>query len=714
MATRSEEEEKEKEVRSTSEFKCMHPLYYVLDSQNGCFSSEMMAPRTSFDEECRKIQYEAEFATSSRANASGRSLRGLTQEEDAHILQQRNKDRTDSHLIDHLMESGHKSATKVHPRAYESCLCHSDDSTNSIHKRPAAQVGARFEPKPFSNALAVLSSDKDLLVVEFFPETYCLPKNCIKDLQTEKQTVTFKAEIQKTQHSGRFACHCSSREVGDRSRLNRSLVSLSVGEIKRKLKLTFGSRRRKGSEHWPRFRLLHNRSIFGYDCFYSGVETRNRLSSNTNAKAKKNVVKKEGLLKGERKFLAAGEAETARTKIDVSRDVLSEKHGVDASATTRLQNPWRVMSSLDMESCFSPRRESQYIPGSAQASLISPSRQSIYMSPMRTCKDIAPCDGTAGSVRAEANSSLVDEEARITPSPNIKFIDTPNTVGSGNVHHSEAQHDAMINNAKRAEKLKLMHSIMDSISENKTFSNAADDFPSSPTCDIRDNNKYQEEYESPVSVLGHFFAEDSSSPWNVTFQSARGALKPRRLHFEGHKSASPSQATATGSGPCMHDQDYTITNYVLMILKASGLNWDQLSAMRLQSEHLLHPSLFGQAQYLGFAPHFDTRLLFDHINEVLLETQRSHLLSPYWPAFAKPRICCFPLEEAVVDEIMRDAEFYLLPWTQRRTLEQLIAKDLSGARSWPDVRPETEQIIHHISDYILVESIIDVIFELHS
>lgn len=46
MATRSEEEEEE--VRSTSDFKCMHPLYYVLDSQNGCFSSEMIGNNISY------------------------------------------------------------------------------------------------------------------------------------------------------------------------------------------------------------------------------------------------------------------------------------------------------------------------------------------------------------------------------------------------------------------------------------------------------------------------------------------------------------------------------------------------------------------------------------------------------------------------------------------------------------------------------------------
>ena len=329
-------------------------------------------------------QYGAEFATSSRCR---------TPEEDVHI--------------NHRMESSHKAATETSPRTYESCLCQSDDPTSSNHKCPAAQVGAKFGSKPFSSALEVLSSDKDLLVMELLSESYCLPQNCINNLQTEKQAVTLKAELQKRQHSGRYACHCSSREAGDGSRV----TSLSVREIKRKLKHTFGSNRKKDSDHLLGNRLPHGRSIFRYGCIYSGVETRSRLNSNTDAKAKEKVVKKEAPMKVQKEPAVAGEAETARKKIDVSRDVLSEKLGVDVAATSRLQNPWRVMSSLEMESCFSPRRESLYFSGSAEMILISPSRESIYLS---------PCGDMTGSLRAETISSLVEEEG-ITQSPYIKF-----------------------------------------------------------------------------------------------------------------------------------------------------------------------------------------------------------------------------------------------------------------------------------------------------
>lgn len=188
----------------------------------------------------------------------------------------------------------------------------------------------------------------------------------------------------------------------------------------------------------------------------------------------------------------------------------------------------------------------------------------------------------------------------------------------------------------------------------------------------------------------------------LAFSAARGPLKPRRLRFDEHGSSSSSS------------QDYTIPNYVRLLLEASCLNWDQLSAMRPQSEHLLHPSLFDQGQFLMFDSHFDTRLLFDHVNEVLLETKRSHFVSPYWPAFAKPRICSLPLEEAVVDEIMRESEFYLLPRTQRRTLDQLLAVDFSGPRSRPDFRAKSEQIIAHVSEEILEESVLDVVLQLYS
>lgn len=712
------------EQRNSSDFNCKPRLLNILDSQNGCTSPQMISNsigtdysrkvdhhRTSFDEECRKIQYEADLA-SVTVDSSERSLSELNKK-DMHILKQKNKEtvarllkgtETDSELIHHVMDTA-KAARKKSLKGYQSCLCQSNDSsaTGLSHAHPSTSAepalagraciqknrdevrlsqsfrrsivlekhelvdlniqqvqmssgkdrklkcsgGARIESKPFSDALEVLNLDKDLFMSE--------PKSCIKNLESSQsqqsnKTVTLKVELQ-------------SRKSSE--------TSFSVREIKRKLRHTFVSRR-KESKH------SHNRSIFGHDCIYRGVETRNPSSSTTHAKEKEKLGKKQGL-KVEREPHVAWETDSVRRKIDVSSNRLSEKHEVgaalevtrdlaarliDLSSIENLKDKMFIISSHEIKPCISPRRKSQYCSGSAQVS-----------------------DGTAEALSTETSSSLVpssDEETQdaiISATPKMKFNDMPNVAETNNILLSEEQHGS------------IMHSIMDD-----TYSNTIEDFAS----------KYQEEHQSPVSVLDQFFTEDSSNPSNTSFQSARDQLKPRCLHFEEHTLTSPSQVSPVRADPCMHEQDYSISNYVRSILQASSLNWDTLS------EHLLHPSLFDQAQFMLSEPHFNKRLLFDHVNEVLLETQRSQLGSPYWPALVKPRIWSLPLEEAVVDEIMKEAEFYLLPRTQRRTLDQLVARDLSGSILQPDLRPETEQIIIHISEDILEDSVLDVILQLYS
>ncbi|KAH6769036.1 hypothetical protein C2S51_014372 [Perilla frutescens var. frutescens] len=710
-------------------------------SDFNCYSRNFDPHRTSFDEECRKIQqYEVDLA-SVKVNSSERSLSEVLIQEDMHILKQKNKEtvvkrtqkgtETVTELIDQVMETG-KEARRKSLKAYQSCLCQSNDSSamglSHEHPSTSAEVmslnrpaafagiqrnrdevklsqgfrrsivlekyecvdtkmqqgqmssgkdrkltssgGARIESKPFTDALEVLNLDKDLFISEKCIKNFQISQ-VEKESQQSNKTVTLKSLLQ--------------------NRIS-SETSFSVSEIKRKLRHTFGSRSKESKPS-------HNRPIFGHDCIYRGVETRNPSSSTANAKAKENLGKKQGLKVERVPHVAAWETDSVRRKIDVSSDRLSEKHGVDAaleatrdlaarlidlSSIEDLKNE-RFISSHEIEPCFSPRRDSQYCSGSAQVSL--------SFSPMRTNKEITPYDGTTEALSMDTSSSLVpssDEEtqdAMTSPTPNMKFNDMPNVVETNNILHSEARHGS------------LMHSIMDSITENETFSNTADDFAS----------KYQEEHQSPVSVLDQFFTEDLSSPSNTSFQSAQDSLKPRRLHFEEHTLASPSQVSPTRGDQCMHEQDYSISNYVRWIFQASSLNWDQLLSL-----HLVHPSLFDQAQFLLSEPHFDTRLLFDHVNEVLLETQRSHFISPYWPALVKPRICSLPLEEAVVDEIMREAEFYLLPRTQKRTLDQLVARDFSGSRLQLDFQPETEEIIIHISEDILEESVLDVILQLHS
>lgn len=167
-------------------------------------------------------------------------------------------------------------------------------------------------------------------------------------------------------------------------------------------------------------------------------------------------------------------------------------------------------------------------------------------------------------------------------------------------------------------------------------------------------------------------------------------MKPRRLCFE---------ECSSDSTPHQDEQDYNISQYIHLVFETSSLNWDQISTIRPLSEELLN--LFSDS-------HFDTRLLFDRMNEVLLQMQRSHLVSA---ATEKQRINHrLSLEEAVVDEIERESEFYQ---TQERTLNQIVAKDVGDCRLWFDLMLESEHdIMIHISQHILEESIVDVMLDI--
>lgn len=151
--------------------------------------------------------------------------------------------------------------------------------------------------------------------------------------------------------------------------------------------------------------------------------------------------------------------------------------------------------------------------------------------------------------------------------------------------------------------------------------------------------------------------------------------------------------------------------YAQLLLEASNLNWDHLSQVSYPPVELLHESLFNEVDLPPLDCYYDPKLLFDHINEVLMEMYKFHCCSPYWVPFIMPRIMSTPLVEVVLDEIMAEAEFYLLPMTEKRTLDQIVTKDVMKCRSWLDVRLDTERIVIDISDDVLLESIVDIVLE---
>lgn len=196
--------------------------------------------------------------------------------------------------------------------------------------------------------------------------------------------------------------------------------------------------------------------------------------------------------------------------------------------------------------------------------------------------------------------------------------------------------------------------------------------------------------------------------------SARKQLKPLRLDFEECSFESLPQDRPNSEDSYVEDQDH-IAQYVHLVLQASCLNWDQLSEIRSlpeeEEEELIHPSLFDE-EFMPSDCYFDPKLVFDHMNEVLLHMHKRHFSSPPWlVAFQKPKIGDESLAEALLDEIMREAEFYLLPSTKKRTLDQIVSKDVADCRLWLDVRFDTEEIVVQVSDDVLEESLLDILID---
>ncbi|PIN01651.1 hypothetical protein CDL12_25845 [Handroanthus impetiginosus] len=442
---------------------------------------------------------------------------------------------------------------------------------------------------------------------------------------------------------------------------NENLGSFCFREIQRKLKHTFGGTRKEPNSY--------NSLDFGDGCVCHGVDIVNPSNSSTIVKSKENLGNKQDNLKSRTckkiDFLSGKlyKKQEVDVVLEANRD-LSERalKNQDASGKSRTSKQLptflqRIISSLEDDFWpLSPRRDNitKFSPSKGQ--------QNTCLSTLRTNTEVTSCNDY------EEYNNTIESFSTETISSQIQSS------------YEEAR-DAIISGTDK------MKSNGETNIENEAFARMYH-------LDMPENIKYHETHRSPVSVLEQIFTDDANSPSSIMLQTAKQRLKPRRLHFEESPFESP-----------INEPDH-ISNYIHLVLKASRLSWDKLSKISSQSQELLNSSLFDGLKFLPCDSRFDPKLIFDHINEVLVKIHRTHL----WLPSIISRICFSPLEELVVDEMMREAaDFYLLHRTGETTLEQLVEKDFADSRLWFDVRVETEHIISDISEEILEESVLDVI-----
>ncbi|CAN7063474.1 unnamed protein product [Brassica rapa subsp. trilocularis] len=207
---------------------------------------------------------------------------------------------------------------------------------------------------------------------------------------------------------------------------------------------------------------------------------------------------------------------------------------------------------------------------------------------------------------------------------------------------------------------------------------------------------------SPVSVLEPFFTDDETSPNSSRLSSVERRLQPRCIRF--NEPDSPRSEKDSEVKTRMDDKDLALA-YIQEVVKSSELNWEELLVRSFYLEHVLEEALVDDIEFYPTNFCSDKKLLFDCINEVLMEFC-GH--GP-WISFAKPEVRFGPDMENVVEVVQEEVYWHLLPLPSPHTLDQIVRKDLARTGNWMDLSFESGCIGSQTGEIILDELLEEII-----
>lgn len=206
---------------------------------------------------------------------------------------------------------------------------------------------------------------------------------------------------------------------------------------------------------------------------------------------------------------------------------------------------------------------------------------------------------------------------------------------------------------------------------------------------------------SPVSVLEPFFTDDDTSP-NTSRLSSERQLQPRCIRF--NEPDSPTSEKENEVKTRVDDKDLALA-YIQEVVKSSELNWEELLVRSFYLEQVLEEALVDDIEFYPTNFCNDKRLIFDCINEVLMEFS-GH--GP-WISFAKPEVRFGPDMENVVEVVQEEVYWHLLPLPSPHTLDQIVRKDLARTGNWMDLSFESGCIGSQTGEIILDELLEEII-----
>lgn len=201
---------------------------------------------------------------------------------------------------------------------------------------------------------------------------------------------------------------------------------------------------------------------------------------------------------------------------------------------------------------------------------------------------------------------------------------------------------------------------------------------------------------SPASVLESIISDDIMSP-----QSASTEPRPRQINFDEHNNLTVVVTSSVSEVNLRTFEDEKVAKfrYISTVLEASGLSCDRFLEQWYSSDQLLDPSLFDEVEAsYGLTPD-SAKLIFDCIDEVLVEIHEKISSSSPWMSFIKPYVRPIPVGGKFIQEVYEGIDrHHQLQVPQ--TLEQIVEKDMD-ARAWMDTRFEIEGTVIEMGDAIL-------------
>ncbi|XP_045788394.1 uncharacterized protein LOC123883590 isoform X2 [Trifolium pratense] len=211
---------------------------------------------------------------------------------------------------------------------------------------------------------------------------------------------------------------------------------------------------------------------------------------------------------------------------------------------------------------------------------------------------------------------------------------------------------------------------------------------------------------SPVSVLDAPFLEDDATSANSRFQPAEVPVRPLHVQFEEQDSSLVNEIKRAKY--CIEENE-SIYVYIEAVLQASGLTRDQLLMKCLSSDKILDPSMFDQVELSPNRLCHDRKLLYDCINEILMEVCCDYFGASPFVSFVNPSIKPTPNMKTVILMVSEGVCWHLLLLPPPHTLDKIVRKDMEKCGAWMDLRFEAETVGFELSDAILEELMEDTI-----